>query len=510
MTERAPAKAGRREWIGLGVIAIPCILYSMDLTVLNLALPAMAADLAPDAIELLWIVDIYGFLLAGFLITMGTLGDRIGRRRLLLIGATAFAASSLVAAFASTAEMMIAARALQGVAAATLAPSTLSLIRNMFLDNRQRTFAIGIWIACFSTGTALGPVVGGLLLSQFWWGSVFLINVPLMLSLLVVGPLFLPEYRDAHAGRIDLLSAALSLIAVLLVVYGIKDAAEHGFGVVAAVTIAAGVALGVVFLRRQRHLAEPFLDVALFRRVAFAVPLAINLLKILVFVGVFFLVAQYLQLVEGFDALTAGLWFAPTGLVMIGASLAAPTLIRLVPPAPAIAVAFAVVSLALILIATAEGSFVQFYAGILLLPAGTVPIATLTTDLVISSVPPERAGTASGISETSFELGGSLGIAIFGSLSAAIYRTAMIDTPIDATPPLVEAARGTLPAAVEIAGDLAPAAGDALLASARAAFVEGLVATCWIGVAIAVFIAVLALTTMRGMPKPNHGSPNTA
>ncbi|MCW5697106.1 MAG: MFS transporter [Bauldia sp.] len=474
----------------------------MDLTVLNLALPAIAADLEPDAIELLWMVDIYGFLTAGFLILMGTLGDRIGRRRLLLIGSAAFALASLAAAFSTSAGMMIAARAAQGVAAATLAPSTLSLIRNMFLDDRQRTFAIGVWIACFSAGAALGPVVGGLLLSQFWWGSVFLINVPLMLSLLVIGPLFLPEYRDAEAGRLDLVSAVMSLAAVLLVIYGIKHAAEHGVDGVTLGAAAAGVLVGAGFLYRQRLLREPLLDLILFRRAAFAVPLAINVLKILVFVGIFFLVAQYLQLVLGFDALTAGLWIAPTGLVMIAASLAAPTLIRLVPPAPAIAAAFTVVTVSLILIATADGSFVRFYIGILLLPLGTAPVGTLTTDLVISSVPPRRAGMASGISETSFEFGGAIGIAILGSLSAAVYRTAMAGYPLDVPPATANAARTTLAAAVETAATLPGPAGAALLARARDAFVAGFETAAWIGAIIAIFIALLALTTMRGVKRP--------
>ena len=202
--QEAPHKATRRDWIGLAVIALPCLLYSMDLTVLHLAVPQITADLKPQRRGLLWIVDIYGFMVAGSLITMGTLGDRIGRRKVLLIGAAAFGATSLLAAASTSAEMLIVARALHGLAGATLAPSTLSLIRNMFLDPEQRTFAIGVWVASFSAGGAIGPLVGGLLLDHFSWGSVFLINVPVMASLLVLGPLLLPEYRDPNAGRIDL------------------------------------------------------------------------------------------------------------------------------------------------------------------------------------------------------------------------------------------------------------------------------------------------------------------
>src|SRR5215216_3710050 len=215
MTAENTARAGRREWIGLAVIALPCLLYSMDLTVLYLAVPKLSADLAPSSAQLLWIVDIYGFFVAGSLITMGTLGDRIGRRRLLLIGAAAFGVASVLAAFSTSAVMLIATRALLGFAGATLAPSTLSLIRNMFLDDKQRTVAISIWITSYSAGAAIGPPLGGLLLEYFWWGSVFLLAVPVMALLLILGPILLPEFRDPEAGRFDLPSAALSLVAVL-------------------------------------------------------------------------------------------------------------------------------------------------------------------------------------------------------------------------------------------------------------------------------------------------------
>ncbi len=220
--------AGRREWMGLAVIALPCLLYSMDVTVLELAVPKLSADLKPSSSQLLWIMDVYGFLLAGFLLTMGTLGDRIGRRRLLLIGAAAFGVASVLAAFSTSAEMLIATRALLGVAGATLAPSTLSLMRNMFVNTEQRAFAIGVWATSFAVGAAIGPLAGGFLLEFFWWGSVFLLAVPVMLLLLVLGPVLLPEYRDPGAGRLDLISAAISLVAVVLMIYGLKQIVQDG------------------------------------------------------------------------------------------------------------------------------------------------------------------------------------------------------------------------------------------------------------------------------------------
>src|SRR3954470_1638075 len=211
-------RATRREWIGVGVLALPCLLYSMDLTVVNLAVPQISAQLGPSSAQLLWILDIYGFMIAGSLITMGTIGDRIGRRRLLMIGAAAFGAASVLAAFSRSAEMLIATRALLGMAGATLAPSTLSLIRNMFHDPQQRTVAIGVWITSYSAGGAIGPLLGGVLLEPFWWGSVFLAGVPVMALLLAVGPVLLPEYRDPKARRLDVASAVLSLAGVLLVI----------------------------------------------------------------------------------------------------------------------------------------------------------------------------------------------------------------------------------------------------------------------------------------------------
>src|ERR687895_2649699 len=248
-------RATRREWIGLGVLAIACVLYAMDLTVLHLAVPSLSADLQPSSAQLLWIIDIYGFLVAGSLITMGTLGDRIGRRRLLMIGAAAFAVASVFAAFSKSAEMLIATRALLGIAGATLAPSTLSLIRNMFLDPQERTVAIGIWITSFSVGAAIGPLLGGLVLEFFWWGAAFLVAVPVMALLLVLGPRILPEYRDPEAGRLDLTSAALSLAAVLAAIYGLKQIAQDGLGWLPAGSIVVGVVLGLVFVRPQRTLA---------------------------------------------------------------------------------------------------------------------------------------------------------------------------------------------------------------------------------------------------------------
>src|SRR3954453_1869385 len=308
-----------RKWIGLAVIALPCLVYAMDLNVLNLALPAISADLAPSSTELLWIVDIYGFMVAGALITMGALGDRIGARRMLLIGAFAFAVTSVLAAFATSAGMLIAARALLGLAGATLAPSTLSLIRTLFEDPRQRTFAIGVWATSYSVGAAIGPLAGGAVLEFAWWGSVFLLGVPVMVLTLVLGPRYLPERREGASGRVDVASAALSLGAVLAVIYGLKQLAVGGS--LPVVWVALGVVAGALFVRRQRRLADPLIDLSLFRVPAFSAALATNLVAFFVIFGMALFTSQYAQSVLGYTPLIAGLPTASEALRFVAGSM---------------------------------------------------------------------------------------------------------------------------------------------------------------------------------------------
>lgn len=498
-------KATRREWIGLGVLALPCLLYSMDLTVLILAIPHLAADLAPSSTQMLWIVDIYGFLVAGSLITMGTLGDRIGRRKLLMIGATAFGIASIFAAFASSAGMLICARALLGVAAATLSPSTLSLIRNMFLDPQERTVAIGIWVASFSAGGALGPLIGGALLTWFPWGSVFLIAVPVMVLLLVLAPLLLPEYRDPNAGRLDIVSAALSLTAVLAVIYGLKWIAESGPGWQPALIIAAGLAVGLAFVRRQRQLADPLIDMRLFRLPSFSAALAINIVGVFVAFGSFLFFAQYLQLVLDMGPLEAGLWTAPSGVVFIIGSMVTPQIVRRIAPVHVVTASLVITALGFVVLAFAgmTGGLPVLMAGFLIFCFGLSPVFTLTTDLVIGSAPPERAGAASGLSETSAEFGGALGIAVLGSILTAVYRSTMTGSiPAEASSAAAEAARSTLGGALELAARLQPAAGEALAIAAKTAFAQGFVLVSAISAVGALAAALLAASLLRRTGPP--------
>ncbi|WP_019398337.1 MFS transporter [Pseudoxanthomonas sp. GW2] len=501
-------KATRREWIGLAIIALPCLVYAMDLTVLNLALPAISAQLDPSASQLLWIVDIYGFLVAGFLITMGTLGDRIGRRKLLLAGAAAFAVASVMAAFSRSAETLVAMRALLGVAGATLAPSTLSLIRNMFHDEHERQFAIGVWIAAFSVGGAIGPLVGGLLLQWFWWGAVFLAAVPVMVLLLVLGPKLLPEYRDPDAGRLDLASMLQSLGAVLAVVYGLKRIAEHGVDPRGIAVLLAGIALGAMFVRRQRHLPYPFLDVTLFRRPAFSAAIVAYALTGLAMMGVYIFMTQYLQLVLGLTPLQAGLATIPWSVCFTAGSLLAPRLARhwgarrvMVRGLVLAAAGFGVTALV-----TPPHALWFLVAGMIAMSIGLAPVMTVGNELIITTAPPERAGAASALSETSAELSGALGIAVLGSAGMLLFRLWLGPAlPAGLEPAEGARALATLGGAMSVAGGLAD--GGAFAEAARTAFTDAMRAVAVFGAAMMLAAAWMAARLMRdgegeGAPVP--------
>jgi MFS transporter, DHA2 family, multidrug resistance protein len=494
-----PTKAGRREWIGLAVIALPCALYSMDLTVLDLAVPSLSADLKPSSTQLLWIIDIYGFFVAGSLITMGTLGDRIGRRRLLLIGAAAFAVASALAAFSTSAAMLIATRAVLGLAGATLAPSTLSLIRNMFPDPRQRATAVAVWISSYSAGALIGPPLGGVLLQHFWWGSVFLVSIPIMALLLILGPILLPEFRDPSAGRPDLPSALLSVAAVLGSIYGLKQIAIHGMAWLPALCIATGLVLGAVFVRRQRKLADPLIDLRLFRAPAFSASIVTYMLATFAVFGPYVFIAQYLQLVLGLSPMKAGLWSMPLGLGFVVGSMLSPAIARRVRPALLMGVGLVIAALGFVALAQVDGAsgLAVIVASTVVFSLGMSPVFTLANDIIIGSAPPERAGAASGISETCSEFGGALGIAILGSIGTAIYRSAMAASVVDGVPQdAAVAARDTLGAAVAVAGQL-PGNGAALLAMARKAFTHGLQVTAITSALVVLGMAVLVVVSLR-------------
>jgi DHA2 family multidrug resistance protein-like MFS transporter len=496
--ENASGKATRREWIGLAVLALPCILYAMDLTVLNLAIPSLTTDLKPTAAQLLWIVDIYGFLAAGALLIMGALGDRIGRRRLLLIGSAAFALVSLLAAFSKSAEMLIVARGLLGIAGATMAPSTLSLIGNMFRNEREKTFAVSVWVSSFSFGGAIGPVVGGVLIARFWWGAVFLAPIPIMALLLIVGPTLVPEHRSEKAGRIDIVSALLTLATVLPIIFAIKQVAEGGDARLSGLAAAVGLICGGVFVRRQLKLEDPLLDLRLFRLPALSVALTINTLDFFVGFGILVVVAQYLQLVLGLSPLEAGLWGVPAGLGFVVGSLLTSPLLKVLRPAYVLGggLALGAVGLALMAYAIEAHSLILITLGNTLFAVGSAPGTTVVADFVVSSAPEDQSGAASALSETCSEFGGALGIALLGSLATFLYRhTLAAALPAGNPAPATETALRGIGAARAAAETFN--GGAALLEAAKHGYTNAAGIALLASAAIALLTAALAVTMFK-------------
>ncbi|MFG2546270.1 MFS transporter [Streptomyces sp. NPDC048594] len=491
-TTEAVKRPGR--WLALSVLVLAVLLVAVDATVLGLATPYISEDLAPSGTQLLWIGDVYSFVIAGLLVSMGSLGDRIGRKRILLVGATAFGAISVLNAYAHTPELMILARALLGVAGATLMPATLALIRNLFHDPRERSLAVGIWGATASAGTAVGPIVGGFLLEHFWWGSVFLINLPVMAVLVVVGAKLLPESRNPDPGPWDMLSVTLSLVGMVGVVYAVKEAAAHGF---AWATLAAGL-LGAAalygFVRRQLTMPKPLLDMRLFRSRGFSGAVLADLLTILGLSGLVFFLSQYLQLVQGRRPFEAGLAELPAAVGAVVAGLIAGRAARRFSVRAVVAGGLGAVGLALaaLTVIGQDTGYALLGAALLVVGVGAGFSFTVTADVILSSVPKEQAGAASAVSETAYELGAALGIAVLGSIVTGVYRdfTGPAGTPA--------AAHESLGGAVEAAAGLPADTAGALLDSARQAFVDGLTLAAGVGAAVLLAAAVASWFLLRG------------
>ncbi|AZM78690.1 MFS transporter [Streptomyces sp. KPB2] len=491
-----PTEAVRRpgRWLALSVLVLAVLLVAVDATVLGLATPYISEDLAPSGTQLLWIGDVYSFVIAGLLVSMGSLGDRIGRKRILLVGATAFGAISVLNAYAHTPEVMILARALLGVAGATLMPATLALIRNLFHDPRERSLAVGIWGATASAGTAVGPIVGGFLLEHFWWGSVFLINLPVMAVLVVVGVKLLPESRNPNPGPWDLLSVVLSLVGMVGVVYAVKEIAAHGF---AWATLGAGL-LGAAalygFVRRQLTMPVPLLDMRLFGNRGFSGAVLADLLTILGLSGLVFFLSQYLQLVQGRRPFEAGLAELPAAVGAVVAGLIAGRAARRFSVRAVVSGGLAAVGLALaaLTVIGQHTGYPLLGTALLVVGLGAGFAFTVTADVILSSVPGEQAGAASAVSETAYELGAALGIAVLGSIVTGVYRdfTGPAGTP--------DAAHESLGGAVEAAAQLPGPTGQALLDSARQAFVDGLTLAAGVGAAVLLAAAAAAWFLLRG------------
>ncbi|MFI9820231.1 MFS transporter [Streptomyces sp. NPDC052013] len=481
------------RWLALGVLVLAVLLVAVDATVLGLATPYISEDLKPTGTQLLWIGDVYSFVIAGLLVSMGSLGDRIGRKRILLYGATAFGAISVLNAYATTPELMIFARALLGVAGATLMPATLALIRNLFHDPRERSLAVGIWGATASAGTAIGPIMGGFLLEHFWWGSVFLINLPVMAVLVLVGIKMLPESKNPSPGPWDLLSVVLSLVGMVAIVYAVKEAATHGFAwaALAAALLGAGSLYG--FVRRQLTLPAPLLDMRLFRHRGFSGAVLADLLTILGLSGLVFFLSQYLQLVQGRRPFEAGLAELPAAIGAVAAGLVAGKAARRFSVRSVVSGGLAAVGLALAALTVIGQStaYPLLGAALLVVGIGAGFSFTVTADVILSSVPKEQAGAASAVSETAYELGAALGIAVLGSIVTGVYRdfTGPAGTPAGA--------HESLGGAVEAATRMPAHTAAPMLDAARESFVNGLTLAAGVGAVVLLMAAVASWVLLR-------------
>ncbi|MEU4114761.1 MFS transporter [Kitasatospora sp. NPDC028055] len=507
-----PAPTTRQRWTGLAVLVLAVTVVALDATVLSLAIPSISETLRPSGTQLLWIGDSYSFVLAGLLVSMGALSDRIGRKKLLLTGAAAFGAASLLAAYAPGPGWLILARALLGVAGATIMPSTLSLIRSLFPDDRERATAIGIWGAAATAGAALGPVVGGLLLEHFWWGSVFLLNIPVLLLLLALGAWLLPESRDPEPGRWDVLSVGLSMAGVIGVVYAIKEAAAHGVARWdVPVTFLLGAAALTLFVRRQLRLETPLLDVRLFRDRRFTAAVTASLISLVGLSGVIFVVSQYLQLVRGYEPLQAGLAELPAFAGSVAGGLLTARIARRFGARKALTVSLLAMGLAAGALGWLQQDTTYLVLAVSFLVTGTAEgvVYTLGADLVLSAAPADKAGAASAVSETAYELGTALGIALVGSVVGSIYANGLT-VPAGASPEVAARAGESLGAAVETADGLSPDLAQPLLASARDAFVHGMNSAGLLAGVLLVGAGLLAWLLLRGLSAPTAAEPVTA
>ncbi len=489
----------RTAWFALAVLMLPVLLIAIDNTVLAFALPSIAEDFRPSAATQLWIVDVYSLVLAALLVPMGSLGDRIGRRRMLLIGATGFAVVSAAAAFAPSAHALVGARALLGVFGAMLMPSTLSLIRNIFIQDSSRRLAIAIWASCFTAGSALGPIVGGVLLEHFHWGSVFLVAVPILLPLLVFAPKLVPESRDPNPGPLDMLSISLAFATMLPIVWAVKSAAHDGLSVTAGAAAALGVAAGVWFVRRQNRSRTPMLDMSLFTYGPFSSSVLANFLSIVGLIGFLFFISQHLQLVLGLSPLMAGLVTLPGALMSIAGGMGVVKLAKRFAPQTLIVAGLLLVSagFGLILLFRHDLTIAAVIASFVILELGVGVSQTVSNDTIVASVPPAKAGAASAGSETAYELGAVVGTATLGTIFTAFYRANVV-VPAQLSGQAAADATESIGGATAVAREVSPAVAERLLDSARTAFDSGIAPTAAIAAALTLTAAVLVARAFRG------------
>lgn len=488
----APTPSPRR-WAGLAVLCASLLVVVMDMTILNVALPAITADLRPGSVELLWIVDAYALVLAGLLVPAAATADRFGRRRMLMAGFVVFGVASLGALVATTPAHVIAVRALLGVGGALIMPTTLSLIRTLFPDPTERARALGLWGAMAALGGALGPVVGGALLEAFSWHAAFLVNVPVMVVAVVAALVLLPESRSERPPVLDLPGVALSFSGMASLVYAVKHVGKHGLDVEGVVVaLVAAVAL-TAFVRRCLRSDHPMLEVRLFRGRAFTAGVLTALTTSFAMVALLLLGAQWLQLVQGWSPLQAGAALLPLAVGGLVGSPLAPSLAARVGARTVLSGGLVVAGLGFLVLYLAPAPLAYGWVALSLTLVGTgMASLAVASAVIMAGAPAAQAGSAAAIEESSYEIGAVLGVAVLGSLASVIYRLGL-DAPsaygLDGAGG--DAVRESLGGALEVASASGTPGGAALAADATAAFTESLAWTGLIGAGVLLLAAVV-------------------
>ncbi|MFE6859648.1 MFS transporter [Nocardia sp. NPDC057668] len=480
------------RWAMLAVLCCSLLLVAMDATILNVALPSLIDHMEPSPMQQLWIVDLYGLVLGGLLITCGAISDRYGRKRLFIAGFVLFGLASVVAATADDPAQLIAGRALLGVGGAMVMPSTLSLIRNIFTDDHERTQAIGIWAAVAGAGAAIGPLIGGQLVERFGWSAAFWLNVPVVVLTVTAGLWLLPEYRAPQHGRLDWFSAVLSVLGVVALAWGIKHVAKGEPAALDVLILLAAFALLALFAYRQLKSPDPLLDVRLFRNRAFTAAALATLLAMLAIGSALFLISLWLQYIHGYTPSEAGLRTVPAAIATLLGSLCTPWLLRRV--SVRFLMGFGLFTLAggfLLLAAVSTTTYPLVAVILVALGIGDGVAITTAAAVLVAAVPPERAGQAGAVEETNYELGIGLGVALLGSIHGRLFVTHMTDLPL--TGDQLDTARGSVGGAAYVAHDIGGPTGDRVLEIAQNAFDSALTTTSWISAGLVGAVAVLTV-----------------
>jgi EmrB/QacA subfamily drug resistance transporter len=496
-----------RRWWALLVLCLSLVVIGMDNTILNVALPTLARDLHATASQLQWMVDAYVLVFAGLLLTMGALGDRFGRKLALNIGLLVFVAGSVASAFAGSASVLIASRAAMGIGGALIMPSTLSIITNVF-PPKERGRAIGVWAGVAGFGIVLGPVIGGWLLEHFWWGSVFLVNVPVVALAIIAGYPLVPESKDPNATPLDPVGAGLSIAALVTLVYGIIEAPDRGWtdGLILG-SFAIAAVLAVLFIWWERRVEHPMLRMEFFRNPRFSAASAAITLIFFAMFGSVFLLTQHLQFVLGYTPLQAGFRILPVATLI----LAAPTSARLVERIGTkivVAVGLFTVAAALALLSTVDvgSGYGVVGATIAIMGLGMGLTMAPATESIMGSLPLAKAGVGSAMNDTTRMVGGAFGVAVLGSVMASSYGSAIESTLRGLPPQIAQAAGDSIGAATTIAAQLGER-GQALLQAARAAYIEGMGSAVLVGAGVAAVGAILVLLFLPGRARRPDEAP---